>query len=103
MSDYTEAVKEALANKYNSSREEILARAEQRQRELARDNQSRRSIDGIGRATMEVDNKVYQEWVRKEGKEIWKDPGFRKYIADKNPDLKVKSGGTGKIQVGYGS
>ena len=103
MSDYTEAVKEALVNKYNSSREEILARAEQRQRELARDNQSRRSIDGIGRATMEVDNKVYQEWVRKEGKEIWKDPSFRKYIADKNPDLKVKSGGTGKIQVGYGS
>ncbi len=52
---------------------------------------------------MEVDSKVYHEWTRKEGKEIWKDPSFRKYISEKNPELKIKSGGTGKTQVGYGS
>ena len=103
MSDYTEAMKEALARKYNGSHEERLASATERQKEIARQNRDRKSMNGIGRATMEVDNKVYQEWVKKEGKEIWKDPKFRKYISDKNPELKVNSKGTGKIQVGYGS
>ena len=73
------------------------------QREIARQNQGRRSMDGLGRAVMEVDQRVYNEWTRKEGKEIWKDKSFREYIARENPELKVKSGGTGKVQVGYGS
>jgi hypothetical protein len=103
MSDYTEAMKEALARQYNGSYDERLARATERQKEIARQNQGRKSMNGLGRATMEVDSKVYQEWVKKEGKEIWKDPKFRKYISEKNPELKVKSEGTGKIQVGYGS
>jgi len=52
---------------------------------------------------MEIDSKVYNEWTRREGKEIWKDPDFRKSMAKNNPELRVKSQGTGKIQVGYGS
>ena len=52
---------------------------------------------------MEVDQRVYNEWTRKEGKEIWKDKSFREYIARENPELRVKSKGTGKVQVGYGS
>jgi hypothetical protein len=61
-------MKEALARQYNGSHDERLARATERQKEIARQNQGRRSMNGLGRATMEVDSKVYQEWVKKEGK-----------------------------------
>jgi DNA repair photolyase len=103
MSDYSEQLRDKLAREHYESYHKSHGEAAARQREIARQNQNRKSVDGIGRPIMEVDSKVYHEWTRKEGKEIWKDPSFRKYISEKNPELKVKSGGTGKTQVGYGS
>lgn len=103
MSDITDQIRDSLAKKYEQGFDKSLAEATQRQKEIAAQNQNRRSMDGVGRATMEVDSKVYNEWVKREGKEIWKDKDFRKWIGDRNPELRVKSGGTGRTQVGYGS
>jgi hypothetical protein len=103
MADITQEVRDKLAQAHIDSYERRHAEAIQRQREIAKHNQDRRSVNGMGRPVMEVDNKVYQEWTKREGKEIWKDPDFRKYMARNNPELRVKSGGTGKTQVGYGS
>jgi len=103
MSDITDEIRHKLAQKYERDFDKTLAEATARQKEIAKQNQNRRSMDGVGRATMEVDSKVYNEWVQREGKEIWKDKDFRKWIGDRNPELRVKSGGTGRTQVGYGS
>lgn len=103
MADITDQIKDKLAKDHYESFDKRHSEASRRQREIAKQNQGRRSVEGLGRATMEVDSKVYQEWTRREGKEIWKDPDFRKYMARNNPELRVKSGGTGKTQVGYGS
>lgn len=96
-------MREHMARQYEASHERRHAEAVERQREIARSSGERRSVEGLGRATMEVDQRVYNEWTRKEGKEIWKDKSFRKWIAKENPELAVKSKGTGKVMVGYGS
>ena len=98
-----EQLRDYIAAKYNGNAERYQKEAKDRQRGIAADNQERRSMDGLGRPVMEVDQRVYQEWTQKEGKEIWKDKGFQKYITGKNPELVVKTKGTGKVQVGYGS
>jgi hypothetical protein len=101
MADITDQIRDSLAERYEKGFDKSLKEATQRQREIARQGGERRSVEGMGRPVMEVDNKVYQEWVRKEGKEVWRDPKFRKWIGDRNPELKAKS--RGKVQVGYGS
>ena len=103
MSDITEQIRDHLARQADEGGKQRLYEAQERQRQIAAQNQNRRSIDGVGRPAMEVDTQVYQEWIRKEGKEIWKDPAFRKRMARENPELVVRSQGTGKVQVGYGS
>ena len=100
---YEDELREHLARKHASSHDRRHAEALAAQKEIARHNQNSRSIEGLGRAVMEVDSRVYNEWTRKEGKDIWKDKSFREYIARENPELKVNSKGTGKVQVGYGS
>jgi hypothetical protein len=103
MADITDKVRDSLVNRYEKNFDRSLGEATERQREIARQQGERRSVEGMGRPVMEVDNKVYQEWVQKEGKEVWRDPKFRKWIGDRNPELKARSSGTGKVQVGYGS
>lgn len=100
---YEEQLREHLARQHADTYDKRHREALQAQQEIARQNQHRRSMEGLGRPVMEVDNRVYNEWVRKEGKEIWKDKSFREYISKENPELRVKSKGTGKVQVGYGS
>tara|TARA_X000001382_G_scaffold90963_1_gene65571 strand:- start:1323 stop:1634 length:312 start_codon:yes stop_codon:yes gene_type:complete len=103
MADITDQYREHLAKQYEGSYEERNAQAVKRQREIAQQSQGRKSVEGLGQAVMEVDATVHQEWIKKEGSQIWKDPEFRKYMAKNNPELKVKNQGSGKIQVGYGS
>jgi len=103
MSDYSDQLRDRLAKDHYEGYESSHGEAARRQKQIASQNQNRKSINGIGKPVMEVDSKVYHEWTRREGKEVWKDPNFRRYISEKNPELKVKSQGTGKIQVGYGS
>ena len=103
MSDYSDQLRDRLAKDHYEGYESSHSEAARRQKQIASQNQNRKSINGIGKPVMEVDSKVYHEWTRREGKEIWKDPNFRKYISEKNPELKVKAQGTGKIQVGYGT
>lgn len=101
--DITEQVKEYMARKHDEGYEKRLKEAEENQREIAKHSQNQRSIEGLGRPVMNVDSRVYREWVAKEGKDIWKDKSFRKYMERNNPEMKAKSGGTGKTMVGYGS
>lgn len=104
MKDITEEIKDHMARKYNARQLRELQEAQERQREIARQNRgTRKSMDGVGAPVMEVDSKVYHEWCRKEGKEIWKDPAFRRRMAREHPELVVKARGTGRTQVGYGS
>tara|TARA_A100001037_G_C14721255_1_gene444687 strand:+ start:247 stop:558 length:312 start_codon:yes stop_codon:yes gene_type:complete len=103
MADYTQELRDRLVKQHSDGYEKSHANAAARQREIARNNQNRKSINGMGKPVMEVDSKVYHEWTRREGREIWKDKNFRKYIARHNPELLVKAQGTGKTQVGYGS
>lgn len=92
-----------MARRLNSRQRRELEEATARQKEIARANQGRRrSVDGLGAPVMEVDSKVYHAWGRKEGYEVWKDPKFRKRMAEKHPELLTKAGGTGRTQVGHG-
>ena len=103
MADVTEQIKDSLSRKYRDNFDADLAKATERQKQIAASQGQRKSVEGLGRPVMEVDNRVYNEWVRKEGKEVWRDPKFRKWIGDRNPELRTQSGGTGKTVVGYGS
>ena len=90
MSDYTEQAREHLAKQVEANQRRSLAEATARQRQIAADGRERKAVAGLGKAVMEVDKRVYNEWVRKEGKEIWRDPKFRKWIGEKNPELRCR-------------
>lgn len=103
MADVTEEIKDFMARNYEAGYEKRHREAQERQREIAKMSQNQRSVEGLGRPAMVVDPVIYREWVAKEGKEVWKDPKFRKRMAQEHPEMVSKSGGTGKVQVGYGS
>lgn len=77
------------------------AMTEVRQRQTARRMQGdRRSIDGIGRLRMEVDNYSINYWGQKLGFDCWSDPTFLREFERDNPHARVRSGGT-RPQVGW--
>lgn len=77
--------------------------AETRQRKIAAElGQDRKSINGLGRPRLEVDDYVYHIWGQKLGYHCWKDPQFLREFERDNPHARVKAGGT-KLQIGYGS
>ena len=46
-------------------------------------------FDGLGEMHMRVDSDVFFNWVMREGREIWNDPGFIKAFKRDNPDVRV--------------
>ena len=103
MADVTEEIRDYMARKYEEGYEQRHREAQERQREIAKHTQDQRSVDGLGAPVMVVDSRIHKEWIRKEGKEIWKDPEFRRRMARDHPEMVSKSSGTGKTMVGYGS
>ncbi len=68
----------------------------------------RKSIDGIGQPTMEIDPMIYHAAARVEEDSkgnpqygVWRDPIFQKRMAEEGVLRKVKAGGTKEIHVGY--
>ena len=74
------------------------------QRLIAEHNHAQdfKSLDGIGGMELSLDPEVYFHWIKKEGTQFWRDKKNRKWIAERYPQTKVKSGGT-KTQVGWGA
>jgi len=74
------------------------------QRLIAEHNRAQewKSLDGIGGMELSLDPEVYFYWIQKEGPQFWRDKKNRKWIAERFPQTKVKSGGT-KAQVGWGA
>ncbi len=80
--------------------EKVQARL--RQREIARElGQNRRSMNGLGRPRLEVDDYAYHYWGTRLGYKCWKDPQFKREFERDNPDARVKSRGVKEISVGY--
>lgn len=100
---YEERLREYADKRARDNYDREHYEALQRQREIAAQNRHNKHVDGLGQATMEIDNAVYNKWVQKEGKDIWKDKSFRERMKREHPELRAGSDGPRKIQVGYGS
>lgn len=72
------------------------------QKRIAADTRSvdRKSIDGVGRLRMRIDETLFHYWGQRLGYACWKDNQFLKEIERDNPETRVACGGT-KLQVGY--
>jgi hypothetical protein len=81
------------------------AAAEKRQKRIAKFMQTgRKSIDGLGRPVLEVDEAILGHWRSRLGYNPLKDSGWVKYMTKHFPELRVTDCiGTKEIMVGYGS
>lgn len=82
--------------------EKVMARLRQRQaaRELGQDH---KSVEGLGRPRLEVDDYAYHYWGQRLGYKCWKDETFLREFERDNPECRVKATGTKEIMAGYGS
>jgi hypothetical protein len=80
------------------------AAAETNQDRIAKFMQTgRKSIDGLGRPVMELDEYVLAHWRKRLGYNPLKDSGWRAYMMKHFPAVRVDAIGTKEIHVGYGS
>lgn len=80
------------------------ALVDRRQDEIARVAQTgRRSVNGLGRPVMEIDEYVLAHWRHRLGHNPLKDSGWKKYMLKHHPEIRVHAMGTKEIMVGYGS
>ena len=109
--EFNEALAEALEKTgisrgdIQSLREESdreLDVAQREQREIARNNQDRRHVDGLGEARLSVSPEVYHRAQSKFAQNCWSDPEFIKQVEKDHPELRARSR-SGKTMVGYGS
>ncbi len=78
--------------------------AESRQREAAHELQdNRKSVDGLGRPRLEVDDYAFHFWGQKLGYQCWKDKTFLREFERDNAHARVKAIGTKLITAGYGT
>jgi hypothetical protein len=89
-------VSEMLNNEWEAQR----YLAEKQQQELMQAMGDCRSIEGIGRLRMNITPEVYMHYVRRFGKEIWKQKDFLNFMEREHPETRVKCGGT-RLQVGF--
>jgi len=89
---------EILTGKYSKD----LQAAVDRQKRIAQEfhNNKPRSIDGIGGQDMALDPFIDAHCKLARGGNVWEDSDYKKWFLKKNPESRVKSGGT-KMQVGY--
>lgn len=72
------------------------------QREIARQGQDARHIDGLGEKRLQVSPQLYMDAIHNHGADVWKDPDFVKKVHRDHPEARVNSR-SGKCMVGYGS
>lgn len=78
------------------------AAAESRQKRIAKFAETgRRSIDGLGRPVMEMDEYVLAHWRQRLGYNPLKDSGWRKYIQKHCPEARLHATGVKDIHVGW--
>jgi hypothetical protein len=61
----------------------------------------RNAVDGVGELVMRVPLGDYLWAIQRWGPECWADSDFKRSVIKKNPEVRVRSGGTGKIMSGY--
>jgi hypothetical protein len=71
-------------------------------RKFTKENAKRhKSIEGLGQLVARIPRTAYHFWGQKLGYECWNDKAFMDEFLRDNPELKVNSGGTKEIQVGW--
>jgi len=69
---------------------------------LSKENAKRhKSIEGLGQLIARIPTTAYHFWGQKLGYECWNDKAFMDEFLRDNPELKVNSGGTKEISVGW--
>ena len=69
--------------------ERVMTRA--RQKEIAKAQMERKTVEGLGQVMMSVDPTAYHFWGQKLGYQCWKDKTFRREFARDNPEVRVKT------------
>lgn len=78
------------------------AQGHNEQREIARQGQEARHVDGLGEKRLQVSTQLYVDAQQRYGRDCWKDPDFVKKVQRDHPETRVNSR-SGKTMVGYGS
>lgn len=69
---------------------------------LAKTNSIRhKSVEGLGQLVARIPTTAYHFWGQKLGYDCWNDQAFMDEFLRDNPELRVNSGGTKEISVGW--
>lgn len=60
-----------------------------------------KSVEGLGQLIARIPTTAYHFWGQKLGYGCWNDKGFMDEFLRDNPELRVNSGGTKEISVGW--
>jgi hypothetical protein len=63
--------------------------------------QKHKSVEGLGQLVARIPLTAYHFWGQKLGYGCWNDKAFMNEFLRDNPELRVNSGGTKEIQVGW--
>lgn len=80
-----------LTDEVKAEQEVAHSHAKGRQRRIAEATSrlEHSYLDGLGEMHMRVDADVFFNWVLREGRDVWNDPGFIKAFKRDNPDVRV--------------
>lgn len=67
----------------------------------ALNKEKHRSIEGLGQLVARIPATAFHFWGQKLGYECWNDKAFMDEFLRDNPELRVNSGGTKEISVGW--
>ena len=81
-------------------RNRVRAEIEAKQNAAA-NKQRHKSVEGLGQLMARIPGDAYHFWGQKLGYGCWEDKGFLREFLRDNPELRVNSGGTKEISVGY--
>lgn len=81
---------------------QVLKAIERQTKLAARNHRGERSVNGLGPRQFEVDAVIDTIWRQFYGHDYSENQDLMKFLAKRNPEIKVKVGGT-KMQVGYSS
>ena len=102
LDEITAELAHGLENEFRKGWQKNRIEAEIQSKKYGAINRERhKSVEGLGQLVARIPETAFHFWGQKLGYNCWNDSAFMKEFLRDNPELRVNSGGTKEIQVGW--